>query len=862
MSNNFLTSGFSMNDSSGREDSRLKIINALAIKLISITDQNDLAWYVVREVVGLLGFDDCVIYYSDPESQRIRQIAATGAKNPNSDEIVNVLETPMGEGITGKVAITGEPMIVNDLQYSELYIPDIEAALSEICVPIIHGNNILGVIDCESPEPNRFTAEDLEVLTTVAAMVGAKLQLIKQDKYLETLSELNAVQNRFKDFKETASDLYWELDENLCFSFFSSKMEREEKYSYSKLLGKHISEARPERFDDEQWLHHLEDLRAHRPFRNFIKWQTTDDGDQICQSLNGKPWFDEQGIFKGYRGTGSDITSLKQAEAELEKSYNELEKRVEGRTSELNLEIETRHQIEADLRETKGNLDDAIESLSGGFAFFDADDRFVLSNKAFLEYPTAYNGPSLVGMTFEEIAYTFAATGVYGEVCNNADEFVRSRMENHGSGQPTEYQAKNGDWFEAQEFKTRSGGIALFRTNITKRKEAEEALRNSDQQLREILEKSPIGVGIVTHSRDNKTKTGERLFANKALVEMFAADSIEDLLAADISKSWVDHDQLQVAEEIMQSGQYLVDFEARRRRFNGELFWVSMNSRSIVFDGKPCTMNWHFDITVRKRAVAEIIENQERLEQRVHERTLELEMARNEAESASQLKSQLITTMSHELRTPLTSIVGSLQLLDSGAFDLNSERAIDLLNIARRNSDHLVVLVNDILDVERLHSGVMEMTMQPLNLAWLVKEAIALNAGYGKERGITILASDLADSVQVMGDETRLFQAMANLISNAAKFSSQGGSVLISVFPNGKSVKVTVADKGAGIPVDIRDKIFDKFVRGNNVDHRNTDGVGLGLSITKSIIERHNGSIGFDTGAGVGTTFYFTLPKL
>ena len=862
MSKDISTSDFSGTDSSGRENSRLKIINALAIKLISITDQNDLAWYVAREVVGNLGFDDCVIYYSDQERQHIRQIAAIGAKNPKSDEILNVLEFPIGEGITGKVAMTGEPMIVNDLKNSDLYIPDIEAALSEICVPLIHGNVILGVIDCESPEPDHFTAEDLEVLTTIAAMVAAKLQLIQQDKYLETLTELQAVQRRFKGFTETASDWYWELDENLCYSFFSSKMEQDENYANSFLLGKHITEIRPHKVDDDRWQRHLEDLSAHRPFRNFIEWITTSNGDKICQSLNGNPWFDEQGSFRGYRGTGTDITSLKQAEEELENSYHELEKRVEQRTAELNQEIETRHQIESDLLETKGNLDDAIESLTGGFAFYDADDRFVLSNKAFLEYPTEYNGPSLVGKTFEEVAHIFATTGAYGEALSDADEFVKDRTTRHRSGQVVELQAKNGDWFEIQEFITHAGGIALIRTNITERKKSEEALKKSDQQLREVLENSPIGVGIVTHSQDAKKPTGERLFVNKALVEMFAAGSHEELLAADISSSWVDHDQLQAAEKIMQSGQGLVDFEARRRRLNGELWWVSMNSRSIIFDGQPCTMNWHSDITERKRVEAEIIDNQEQLERRVEERTHELVMARNEAESASKLKSQLITTMSHELRTPLTSIVGSLRLLASGTVELSSEGATNLLNIASRNSDHLAVLVNDILDLERLQSGTMEMTMQPLDLAWLVQEAVTLNAGYGEEHGVTILASDMVDNVEVMGDEARLFQVMANLISNAAKFSSKGGKVTISLIPTATSARVSVADNGVGIPGEIRNKIFDEFVRGNNVDHRNTNGIGLGLSITKSIIERHDGLISFDTQTGVGTTFYFTLPTL
>ncbi len=167
-----------------RESSRLKVLNRFAIDLIAIPSEFDLFWYVAREVVGKLGFVDCVVYLVDPERRLLRQVAAIGEKNPSAETIVNVLEIPIGDGITGHVAKTREPMIVDDLSTDARYIPDLVPARSEICVPLIIGDELIGVIDSEDPRPRRFSAEDLEVLSAVAAMTCAKLSLLRQEEAL------------------------------------------------------------------------------------------------------------------------------------------------------------------------------------------------------------------------------------------------------------------------------------------------------------------------------------------------------------------------------------------------------------------------------------------------------------------------------------------------------------------------------------------------------------------------------------------------------------------------------------------------------------------------------------------------------
>lgn len=164
----------------------LKVINSFALRLISIPTRQELVWYVAREVVGRLGFDDCVIYLYDPASNVLRQSAAIGEdKNPSSNEIRNPLEIPIGQGITGHVAQTRTSLIIDDLLNDDRYIPDVNAARSEICVPLLSDGRFYGVIDSEAPQPNQFTPEHLEILMTVSAMASAKLRLLEQDKTLE-----------------------------------------------------------------------------------------------------------------------------------------------------------------------------------------------------------------------------------------------------------------------------------------------------------------------------------------------------------------------------------------------------------------------------------------------------------------------------------------------------------------------------------------------------------------------------------------------------------------------------------------------------------------------------------------------------
>lgn len=181
------------------------IINKFAVDIIDFNTSSELMWHVAREVVGNMGFHDCVIYLTDPLGHYLRQVAAIGAKNPEGDDILNSLRIRIGDGVTGRVAQSGKPIIIDDLSKEPSYIPDLEPALSEICVPMIIDNKVVGVIDSEEARAGVFTARHLDVLSTIAAMASGKLKLIREAEQAQLRNrELERTRQRLERARQQA----------------------------------------------------------------------------------------------------------------------------------------------------------------------------------------------------------------------------------------------------------------------------------------------------------------------------------------------------------------------------------------------------------------------------------------------------------------------------------------------------------------------------------------------------------------------------------------------------------------------------------------------------------------------------------
>jgi signal transduction histidine kinase len=223
------------------------------------------------------------------------------------------------------------------------------------------------------------------------------------------------------------------------------------------------------------------------------------------------------------------------------------------------------------------------------------------------------------------------------------------------------------------------------------------------------------------------------------------------------------------------------------------------------------------------------------------------------------MKDEFVATVSHELRTPLTSIVGALGLLEGGAGGQFSAAGTTLIGAANRNASHLLQLIGDLLDLQGLESGNLQFVLAPHPVYPIVARAVEAHRAYAESRNVRIELEDCGSSAAIARvDAMRFQQVVANLLSNAAKFSSAGTTVRVRVFEERSSVVVSVRDEGIGIAPEFHPRMFARFAQADSSDS-GRGGTGLGLSIAKTFMNRMAGTIEFESSVGSGSTFYLRL---
>jgi PAS domain S-box-containing protein len=228
---------------------------------------------------------------------------------------------------------------------------------------------------------------------------------------------------------------------------------------------------------------------------------------------------------------------------------------------------------------------------------------------------------------------------------------------------------------------------------------------------------------------------------------------------------------------------------------------------------------------------------------------------------AERMKREFTSTLSHELRTPLTSIIGSLQLINAGVLGEVPKDVIELTEVAERNGQRLLDLINDILDIEKIESGKLTLNPEIIRVDELLRESMLLNKGFADRFKVRFEQRGQISASEVSADRKRLQQVMTNLLSNAAKFSPEGQVVEITTEERAGTLRVGVHDRGPGIPEAFRPRIFGRFNQADSTTSRQKGGTGLGLAICKRLVEMMHGRIGFDDRPGGGTTFWFELPR-
>jgi len=378
-------------------------------------------------------------------------------------------------------------------------------------------------------------------------------------------------------------------------------------------------------------------------------------------------------------------------------------------------------------------------------------------------------------------------------------------------------------------------GVVGVYTDLTELKRAESNLRESDRRFRKLTEATQDA--IITIDREARISSW-----NAAAEAMFGythdeacGKDLHSLLAPQQyhSASGAGFAQFKVTGQGAAIGKVL-ELSAIRR--GGEEFPIELSLSAFQFRGEWNAVGIIRDITERKTAEAE--------KQRL--------MA---------MQDEFVASVSHELRTPLAAIKGFMELLRDDKVEDPALRH-EFLSRSVGEADRLARLVSDLLDMSQMEAGYARLRVEPIELHGLVTDTVRTMSSLAREKGITLRSVSREDAVRVMGDRHRLKQVLVNLIGNAIKFSEAHQSVVITSEVEEDRALVGVTDEGTGIPSADLPRLFRKFSRADVATNHSGGGAGLGLYITKQIIEAHGGGIGVESETGKGSRFFFTLPLM
>lgn len=517
-----------------------------------------------------------------------------------------------------------------------------------------------------------------------------------------------------------------------------------------------------------------------------------------------------------------DITDRKQTEVQLSQYRDRLEELVELRTSELRRaneqlrqEISDRKQAEEELKQQKELLQKIFDHIPVMVALFDINGKIKMVNR---EWEKVLGWSILELKNLDTIAELYPDPEYRQEVLN----FIVSADHQWGDFKTRVRSGRILDTSWANVRLSDGSNIGIGQ-DISDRKRSEAALRESEERFRKIFTQAPIGIAL-------NTIDGQLFQVNKTFCQIlgYTESEMKTLNLREISYPADLEKELPYLEQCLKGEMASYQLEKRYIKKSGDLLWTNLIG-GVISDPDR-------DINYGLTMIEDITERKE----------------------IERMKDEFISIVSHELRTPLTSLRGALGLLSTGRMGAMNEQGQRLLEFAMEDTDRLVRLVNDILDLERLKLGKMTLSRQICDAADLMRSVVNLMQPLAQKAEVTL--SVIADSVKVWADCDRIIQVLTNLVSNAIKFSPPSSTVFLSAHPQENRILFQVKDTGRGIPTEHLQKIFEPFQQVDASDSRQKGGTGLGLTICRSIVAQHEGQIWVESTVGLGSTFCFDLP--
>jgi len=405
-----------------------------------------------------------------------------------------------------------------------------------------------------------------------------------------------------------------------------------------------------------------------------------------------------------------------------------------------------------------------------------------------------------------------------------------------------EVRLTDGTWLNFDWRRMPNGGYVSVFTDITLRKRAQIRLRQAEAKYRQIFDN--VHEGII-----QETPEGRVLAVNRAGAAIFGFHSPEEMLAT-VTRSgeqlYVHPERRNELLKQLERHGLVRDFRSEMRRRDGTRIWVSKTLRRVTDDrGNAVMIEGMFrDVSVQRRAEQQLM------------------LAKDQAEAANRAKSDFLANMSHELRTPLNAILGFSQvLLDEMMGPLGNEKYREYTRDIVQSGEHLLALINDILDMAKVESGMMNLDEEWIDLNDSMDAALLLVRERAMANRIAIRKGIVAPAPSLWGDARRLRQVWINLLSNAVKFTPEGGSVEIRAeFVADGRLEIVVADTGIGIADEDIERVQQPFSQVANALSRSHEGTGLGLPLSRSLLDLHGAQLHIDSQLGVGTTVTVTFP--
>ena len=673
-----------------------------------------------------------------------------------------------------------------------------------------------------------------------------------------------AIEANYRLINENMKDVVWQTTPDLVITYVTSSVKKLLGYEPQELIGQPLTYLLKQAAkklvldlypDIMRRLAEHEELDSEIPIVELIR----KDGTTVWTEVDTHPTFNSAGQFTGFKGVAWDISKRKKAEdalRESERFLRQSEKIARTGGWMANPHTNSLHWTQG-VYDIVGAPKDYQPGLDEGLEFYTPPYRPILKDAV---AKTIEQGEPF---TIEAEVMTTGGKHLWTEVRGLMRLEVGEAPQVIGSFQ-----------------------------DITERKLAEELLQQSEEKFSKVFQYGPA---LITLSN---LDDGTFVDVNDKFCEVSGFSRADCIGKTAIDFGWISQEERKrLFDELHAHGSARgIDLEVRTK--DKRKLHLIYNGEMIQTKNRPLLLSIAHNITDRKIVEEELREARDELESRVEERTnnlvkanqnLELEIAerkraekelqgslqrleltlaeasrfRVQAEVASAAKSEFLTNMSHELRTPLTAVIGFSDLLGDQMFGKLNEKQLGYVKEISGAGRHLLILINDILDLAKVESGKMDIRMSPVDLTELLEHCLRMIRETAIKRGlnVSLKVSEEFYEGQIQADNVRLKQIVMNLLSNAVKFTPSGGTIRLEAERRGKEILLSVSDTGLGLKPDDQKRIFQAFEQLDGSFSRQEQGTGLGLALVSKLVELHGGRFLVESdGEGLGSTFSFFIP--